>query len=315
MFKKIFTFLLSSLPLFADHGNIATSNGVDIWYETFGKKENPAVLLIMGACAQGVIWDKTFCERLARKGFYVIRYDHRDIGLSSSFDFEKNPYDLMDMAKDAIQVLDAQIIKKAHIFGISLGGYLAELLGAYYPERVHTLTLMGVASDIRPMNHSFAGLPTENTTFSAPKPEYLAWMKEFIKLSPQTAEEKLANRLEGWNMLNGRKIPLNEEINRKIHTEFLSRLRNPQGMLNHMTVLGSKQSEEWVLTTPYKIKVPVVILQGSEDPIVPPDHGVGLHGAIKGSKYVLVEGMGHVPNDHFYSLYIDILKQQASISP
>jgi len=291
---------------------MATANGIDIWYETFGKKENPAVLLIMGACAQAICWDQTFCEKLANEGFYVIRYDHRDAGLSSSFDFVKSPYDLMDMAKDAIQVLDSQNITQAHVFGISLGGYLAELLGAYFQERVHTITLMGVACDIRPMNLSFAGLPVDNTAPSPPKPEYLAWMKEFLKLSPQTNEEKLANRLEGWNMLNGQKIPLNEKTNRKIHTEFLSRLRYPQGMANHMAVLGSKQSEEWILTTPYKIKVPTIILQGSEDPIVPPDHGVCLHRAIEGSEYVLVEGMGHTPNDHFYDLYINILKHQAS---
>jgi len=291
---------------------MATVNNISIWYETFGRKENPPVLLIMGACAQAVIWDQVFCERLANEGFYVIRYDHRDVGLSSSFDFEKHPYDLMDMAKDAMQILDDQNIKQAHLFGVSLGGYLAELLGAYYPERVHTLTLMGVACDIRPMNLSFSGLLTDNIAFSPPKPAYLAWMKEFLKLSPQTYEEKLANRLEGWNMLNGQKKPLNAETNRRIHTEFLSRLRNSQGMVNHMIVLGSKQSEEWVLTTPHKIRVPTVILQGSEDPIVPPDHGEGLHQIIKGSKYVLVEGMGHVPSDHFYGLYIDILKQQAS---
>ncbi len=316
MFKKMISFLLSGVPLFAGQGEIVKANGIDIWYETFGEKENPSLLLIMGGCCQGVIWPKVFCERLAKEGFYVIRYDNRDTGLSTCFNLETNPYDLMDMAKDAIGLLDAIGVKKAHLFGVSMGGWLAQIIGAYYPEKIETITVMGSSCEIRPMNLAYAGLPPEpDAILSPPTPEYLAWMKEFMKLSPKTDEENLAQRLEGWNKLNGQKVPLDETINREIHTEFLSRLRYPQGIVNHVIMMRSPRSEELVRKTPSKIQLRVVILQGSEDPIFRADHGEALHHLIAGSEYRFVEGMGHVPNDHFFDLYVDILKRQASQRP
>lgn len=313
MFKKILATLVSGLSLFAGQGQIVQTNEIDIWYETFGNKQDPALLLIMGGCCQGVLWDKGFCERLASEGFYVIRYDHRDTGLSSSIDFEKNPYDLMDMTKDAVGVLDAAGVEKAHIFGVSLGGFLSEILAAYYPERVHTITILGSSCDIHPMNLAYAGLPMdEKWTFSPPTPQYLEWMKGFLAIPPQTEDEKLAQRLEGWNMLNGQVFPLNEEINREIHTEFLARFRYPEGIINHVTMLRAESSENLVLTTPSKIKVPTIIIQGSEDPIFPPDHGEALSLAIEGSEYFYIKGMGHIPSDHFYDFYIHLLKKQAA---
>lgn len=126
--------------------------------------------------------------------------------------------------------------------------------------------------------------------------------------------KRLAQRIDGWNKLNGQKFPLDETINREVHQEFLSRLRYPQGILNHIAMLNTRDSEDLFRSTPSKIRVPTVILQRSEDPIFPPDHGTGLAQIIKHSKYFLVEGMGHVPSDHFYDLYIRILKEQALIN-
>lgn len=78
-------------------GQIAKVNDIEIWHETFGKENDPALLLIMGALSQGIQWPTEFCEQLANSGFYVIRYDQRDTGQSICFDFEKNPYDLLDL--------------------------------------------------------------------------------------------------------------------------------------------------------------------------------------------------------------------------
>ncbi len=305
--------MIQKSNLRGDMGQFAEANGIKIWHETFGNKENPTILLIMGACAQGILWPKAFCEKLANEGHYVIRYDHRDAGLSTCFNWAENPYDLKDMANDAVGLLNALGVKRAHLFGVSLGAYLAELMAIDHPEKVDTITLMGAARDIRPMNRALAGLPrSEGIAFSSPTSAYLAWMKEFMKLTPQNEKEQLAHRLEGWNQLNGFKIPLNDEMNRKVHLEFLSRLTYPQGMANHMAVLASKSAEEWVQKIPSRIKVPTAILQGSEDPIVRPDHGEALHHDIPHSEYFLVEGMGHVPNDHFFDFYIDVLKKQVS---
>lgn len=308
MFKK-----LSACALFGSEEQMAHTNGVDICYETFGKKQDPAVLLIMGACAQGVIWDKVLCEKMANEGFYVIRYDHRDAGLSTCFDFKQNPYGLIDMAKDAVSVLDAAEIKQAHLFGVSMGSFIAELIAVHFPERVHTLLLLASTCEIRPMNLAFAGQPVdEKYAFSSPTDQYLAWVKEFMKLSPQTDEEKLDQRIEGWNRMNGQKIPLDAKMNREMQKTFLARLRYPQNVVNHLAVLADESSERIIRTVPFSVKVPTTILHGSEDPIFPSDHGEALARIIENSEYVLVDGMGHIPNDKFYDLYISVLKQQAS---
>ena len=124
-------------------------------------------------------------------------------------------------------------------------------------------------------------------------------------------EERLNQRIEGWNRLNGSKKPLDEATNREIHQIFLARLRYPQGIVNHVTMLRDERSEAFVRRAPSLVKVPTVILHGSEDPLFPPDHGQALAHAIEHAEYFLVDGMGHVPNQHFYGLYIDILKRQA----
>lgn len=314
MWKALLVLCISLSSLCAGQGQIAPVNGIHIWYDTFGNKQDPALLLLMGGCCQGVIWHEDFCKQLADAGFYVIRYDHRDTGLSTCFDFDNSPYGLIDMAHDALGVLDAVGVFKAHLFGVSLGSMLSELIAAEYPNRVLSLLIIGGSCEIRPMNRAFAHLPIDqDSSFSPPASHYLAWMKEFLALTPQTEEEKLAQRIEGWQRLNGFVIPLDEEKNREIHTEFLSRLRYPQGIVNHVRMLNTPQSEELVRTIPYQVKTPTVILQGSEDPIFAPDHGKALSQAIEGSEYLLVEGMGHVPSDHFYPLYKEILKRQAKL--
>lgn len=278
-----------------------------IWYQTFGNPKHVPVLLIMGGCCQGVLWHHEFCERLANEGYFVIRYDHRDMGLSSCYDFDKDPYTVMDMAKDALWVLDAVGAKQAILFGVSLGGFLAEILAAYFPERVQSLLLLGSSCEIRPMNLAFAGKPSKET-FSPPTQEYLEWMKEFMKLAATSDEEKLAQRIEGWRRLNGNKIPLDPRRNREMHMEFLARMRYPQGIVNHVRMLNTPQSEQLIREVPAQIARPTIVLQGTEDPIFPPDHGKALSRKIKNSKFHLIEGMGHVPNDHFYEFYIECIK-------
>lgn len=293
-------------------GQITKANEIDIWYETFGDSKSKPLLLIMGGCCQGVLWPKQFCERLASEGFYVVRYDHRDSGLSSFFDYETNPYDLMDMAKDAVGLLDALAIQKAHIFGVSLGAFLAEIMAGYFAKRVTSLLLLGSTCEMGPANLAYARKPFEkNAILSPPKQTYLDWMFKFLKQSPQTYEEKLAQRIEGWNHLNGHVFPLDAKINREIQEEFLARLKYPQGILNHITMLNTPHSEELIRLVPSKIQTPTVILHGSEDPIFPPDHGVALSEKIQNSEHIFVRGMGHIPSNHFYDLYIKILKQQS----
>jgi pimeloyl-ACP methyl ester carboxylesterase len=311
MLKKLIFLCLSITFAFsvqAEEG-IAEANGIEIWYETFGSKEDPALLLIMGGCCQGIMWPTELCQQFADEGFYVIRYDHRDSGYSTCFDFEKNPYDLSDMAVDAIGLLDYLEIEQAHLCGLSMGGPIAELMSVIYPEKIQTITLMATSCEFRPLLLAFFGLPPEEGALSSPLKVYTDWMKEFLDAPPKNDEEKLEQRLMGWRILNGTVVPFEAERYREIHREFLTRALHPESIGNHVPAI--KKSEALVREIPSQVKVPTLIFHGSEDPILPPDHGQALANSIASSKYVFIEGMGHVPNCHFYKLWIKAIKQHA----
>lgn len=307
---KLFKLILSFFLVFQLTGTeqIVKANGIEICCEAFGDKERPALLLIMGGCCQGIMWPTAFCEQLALQGFYVIRYDHRDTGLSSCFDFDKNPYDILDMTRDAVGVLDALHIEKAHLCGLSLGGPIAELVSIHYPQRVKTLTLIATSCDFRPMNLGYAGKPAEEGTSLSPTKEvYLSWMKKFLARPAQNREETLEQRMECWRILNGNALPFEEDLYRELHTSFLDRTRHYESIKNHLFVCLN--SEEAVKEAPGLVRVPTLVIHGTEDPIFPPDHGAALSQAIAGSKYQLVHGMGHVLNSHFYELILREIKE------
>lgn len=285
---------------------IAKANNMDIWYETFGNKEDEPLLLIMGACCQGILWPTEFCQQLAAAGFFVIRYDHRDSGHSTCFDFEKKPYDLNDMVQDAIGLLDFLAIKRFHIVGLSLGAVMGELIAVRYASRTLSLTLIATSSDFRPMNLAFAGFPQEENALSPPTTLYLAWMNKFLQALPKNEMELLEMRVEGWQILNGNKAPFEHKRYRELHRIFLQRASNLSVLANHIQVC--KISEELIRRLPAQVSVPTLILHGSEDPIFPPDHGRALASKIQQAKFIAVEGMGHVPNIQFYEIMISNIK-------
>lgn len=305
-------FIFFHISLFASNISMAKAKDTEIWYEAFGEKDRPSILLIMGGLCQGILWPTEFCEQLANEGFYVIRYDHRDAGYSKCVDYNKDPYDLLDMAKDAIGLLDYLNIEKTHLCGLSMGGPIAELMSVYFPERVYTMTLIATSCDFRPSSLAYEGLYPTDITLSRPTKIYLDWMHSFIQTPPQTIEEALEARVVAWQILNGPVAPFEEKRYREIHQEFLDRLKHPESLLNHLPAI--KSSFTLIQTVPYQVQVPTLIFHGSEDPIFPPDHGEALAKAIKGSKYVFVQGMGHVINSCFYNLLIEKMKQHIQSS-
>jgi len=121
---------------------VRVSNAIELYTESFGESKNQAIVLVSGAMAPARFWIDEFCQPLADAGYFVIRYDHRDMGLSSAIDYAQHPYILDDLAKDAVAILDAYGIKKAHIVGHSMGGAIAQLLALDYPERVSSIVLI-----------------------------------------------------------------------------------------------------------------------------------------------------------------------------
>jgi pimeloyl-ACP methyl ester carboxylesterase len=309
--KKLITLFLAAClttSIFSS-GQTTKANGIELWYETFGEKKDPAFLLIMGGLCQEILWPTEFCEHLTKAGFYVIRYDHRDSGLSTCLDFEKHPYTLFDMAKDAVGLLDALQIDKAHLCGFSMGGPIAELISVHFPTRVATLTLIATSCDLRPSSLAYDEHYPADLTLSRPKEIYLNWMHNFLKNPPLSNEQALEGRVACWSILNGNVASFEEARYREIHQEFLFRLKHPESLTNHLAAI--KNSFEMIQTAPHLVKVPTLIIHGTEDPILPPDHGEALHAAIAGSRYLLIEGLGHVLNRQFYDLIIHTMEQHA----
>lgn len=291
----------------SNDGNIAQSNGIDIWYETFGNKTDPALLLIMGGLGQGILWPTEFCRQLAGSGFFVIRYDHRDAGYSTCFDFEKAPYNLLDMAKDAVGLLDYLKISKAHLCGLSMGGPIAELISVHYPERVLTLTLIATSCDLRPSSLAYDEQYPVDITLSRPKKIYLDWMHQFLKFPPQSFAEQVRQRVECWRILNGSVVPFDEQQNREMHSQFLVRMRHPESLTNHLVAI--KNSFEMIQSAPLQVKAPTLIIHGSEDPIFPPDHGEALSKLIPQARYLFVKGLGHIFGSYFYGFLVQEINQ------
>lgn len=280
---------------------IAKANNIDIWYETFGKTKDEAVLLVMGACCQGIFWPTEFCEQLAKAGFYVIRYDHRDTGQSTFFDYEEKPYDILELTKDALGLLDYLKINACHVVGLSLGGSIAELMSIHAPLQIASITLIASSCDFRPMNRALGGLSEEKGALPRPKKAYLDWMQKFLTHPPKNEKEELNLRVEGWHILNGNKVAFEEERYQELHQEFITRARHPTSHLNHIQV--ARVSEATIQEAPYQAKVPTLVVHGTEDPIFP-EHGKVLASRIPHSKFVSVAGMGHVPCIHFYDTLI-----------
>lgn len=119
---------------------VIESEGIHLYSESFGRTDDPATLLIMGATASGAWWPDEFCAALADQGRFVIRYDHRDTGGSTSYAPGAASYCVEDLADDAIRVLDGYGVQAAHVVGMSLGGYIAQLLALKHSSRIATIT-------------------------------------------------------------------------------------------------------------------------------------------------------------------------------
>ena len=119
---------------------VAAANGIEIWWQDFGDPADPAVLLVMGATVPATGWQPEFYEPIVAAGYRVIRFDNRDVGRSTWIDYEQSPYTVEDMADDAIGLLDALSVDRAHVIGASLGGMIGQAVAIRFPERVRSLT-------------------------------------------------------------------------------------------------------------------------------------------------------------------------------
>lgn len=269
------------------------SNGLTIEYDTFGDRGADPMLLIMGLGTQMIAWSPDFCESLAARGHYVVRFDNRDIGLSTKLEgarapgrlrylmhhvFRMNlgaPYSLQDMATDAAGVLDALDIDAAHVVGASMGGMIAQLLTIGHSQRVKSLTsLMSTSGDPK--------LPRA-------KPELV---KHMVANRPNTDDPDvmLDHTVATAKMLGSPGYPRSDEEWRELIGASIQRSFYPQGFIRQMAAIVADGSRVERLI---KIKTPTLVIHGREDPLVRVEAGIDTARHIRGSKLEIIEGMGH----------------------
>lgn len=270
---------------------VKTKKGISLFTENLGNPDHPAVLLIMGAMNQGLFWYDAFCESLERAGRYVIRYDHRDTGKSSVIDYSKNPYNLEDMTRDAQEILDAYGVGKADIIGLSMGGYISQLLGVHHPGRVRSLTLISTTADHRPYMEATAGNFTNQYGLPYPQKIYLDYIEKGRLHPPQNETEMDRFQIEGWRILF-HQISEGDfaEVERLVRASN-KRSVNRFAAFNHGPAVAASPPRTDMLKD---VSAPVLIIHGKEDPCFPPEHGRLLHRTLAGSRLEEIENMGHM---------------------
>jgi len=270
----------------------ARSNDIDIEYEVFGDADAPPVLLIMGLGAQMVRWPVPFVEALVASGYRVIRYDNRDVGLSTKFEssFTPNilyraaahyvghrprpPYTLRDMAADAVGLLDALDIDAAHVIGASMGGMIAQLVAAHWPER--TLSLTSIMSSTG--NPALPGASARATRVLLRRPR------------GDDIDALVAHGVIAAKVIGSPGYPIDDATLAARIREECERDHYPAGFSRQMAAIFADGDRRARLAT---ITAPTVVVHGIDDPLVPIAGGRDTAANIPGARLVEVPGMGH----------------------
>ncbi len=287
------------------------SNGITLEFESLGDPAAPAVLLIMGLGMQMVAWPDPFCERLVKHGFRVIRFDNRDIGLSQKFDElgvpritravlrallglrVRAPYDLDDMARDTVGLLDALGIRAAHVVGASMGGMIAQLVAAHYPERVLSLTSIMSTTGARHLRQP--SMRTRRELLRRPE-------------DPTSVDSIIDNYEHLYRVIASPGYPTpREELRARIRLG-VERSYHPQGFLRQLGAILASGDRSAVLG---RITCPTLVIHGKADPLVPYEGGVDTAYRIRDSRLVLLDGFGHDLPPQLHDRFADMIAAHA----
>lgn len=260
--------------------------GVRLWVEERGPSDAPALLLIMGAQASGLGWPDELVDALAAR-HRVIRYDHRDTGRSTRA-FDQQPYAITDLAEDAVAVLDALGVERAHIVGLSLGGMLAQLLVADHPDRLLSATLIGTCA--------LSSAPYTRPDGTRVPPEELPGIAPHIlamwalPVEDHGLEAELDRRVEHWRALGGDRIPFDAGRARAMERKIIEHTGHYTTGTAHgrADTAGMDRTEELA-----KTDIPVLVVSAPAEPVFPPPHPQHLAQVVRGARLVEIPGMGH----------------------
>ena len=269
----------------------ARNGAVEIEYQTFGDDQPQTVLLINGLGSQMTRWPETFCQALVARGYRAIRLDNRDTGLSSWLEGQR--YTLADMADDAVAVLDAAGVTRAHIAGVSMGGMIVQRIAIDHPDRVLSMT-------------SIMSAPSGNVVAT---PEAMAVIANPPPSPEADYEAFIAHGMKNARTIGSPGYPWTDaELRERVVAEH-ARAFNPAGVGRQRGAIGADGDRTAELKT---LKVPTVVLHGADDPLVQPVGGIETAAAIPGAELRIIPGMGHDLPPGLHDIFLDAILSAVS---
>ncbi|WP_109440803.1 alpha/beta fold hydrolase [Acinetobacter haemolyticus] len=299
-------FNVSPYTAFMHETKVNLGNGIELHVEMGGNPEHPTILLIMGLGAQMLFWPDFFCKALIDQGFRVIRFDNRDIGLSSKIrnkgkrlntmklmgrfmcglGNEGAPYTLYDMADDVAMLIDQLGIEKTYLLGASMGGMISQIVAAKYPEKVEKVGLLFTSN-----NQPFLPFPYPKQLFS------------LLGKPPARDEESIVNHSLRVFQIIGSPGYVNQVEAIQTIRKLYRRSFYPAGVLQQFLAILCTGS---LLPLNKTTTQPTLVVHGSKDRLLPPSHGKAVAKAITGAKFELIHGMGHDIPAHFIPQLSDL---------
>ncbi len=266
---------------------LARNGDVELFWESFGPEENPTLLLINGLGSQCVNYEVEWCEMFVARGLRVIRFDNRDVGLSTKLvDAGSPPYLLRDMALDAIAVLDAAGVARAHVMGLSMGGMIAQTLAIEHADRLVSLT--SVMST------------TGEAGYGAPDP---AAMKMLLAPRATDRAAAIAASVAGMRVWATPAFA-DEDRWSALAERAYDRCNHPGGVARQIAAVGASGSRADGLRG---ARLPTLVMHGSEDKLIGPSGGERTAALIPGARFELIEGMGHDYPPPLWPRWVDLV--------
>ena len=281
-------------------------SGIDICYETFGSPDDPAILLVMGLGGPMGWWTEDFCQRLAGRGYFVIRYDNRDTGRSTKLrqhkvgrlelvrafaGMGKPPYGISDLADDAFGVLDHLGIERVHLVGVSMGGMIVQTMAIAKPERAMSMTsIMSTTGNRR-------------VGWQHPK-----IIPALLSSAGSTRDSYVARSLRTSAILGSPAFPGDEELARARAYETYDRGWTASGVTRHMLAVLAQPDRTKDLA---KLDLPVTVIHGLNDPLVHRSGGKAVANAVPGAEHLEIAGLAHDLPVQLYDTYVDAIVRTA----
>jgi pimeloyl-ACP methyl ester carboxylesterase len=274
---------------------------VDVAHETFGDPADPPVVLVMGLATQMLGWPDEFCAGLADRGHHVIRFDNRDVGLSTHIDGAPPPdlaaalagdtssasYTLAEMAADTVGLLDALGIASAHLVGASMGGMIAQAVAIEHPDRVRSLTSIMSTTGDRAVGAASAEA-----------------VQVLLASAAVTREEAVERTVATLRVIGSPGYELDEAAVRDLAGRSYDRAHDPPGVLRQLLAIAASPDRTPRLAG---IRAPTLVIHGADDPLIDVSGGRATAAAIPGAELVVIDGMGHDLPRALWSGVIDLI--------